>query len=445
MYKKIVCCIMAALFVLSTAALSGCHGENSAAKDTVPEYTEEKNFLIGGWGDPPNSLASYRTAKEMGMDFLFYGGWQYGMGSDGYLQGLQWLEEAGLKAILQTGSGADNGQSTFDMQTDYSQYPAVAAINYWDEPNLSVMGDLDELADWHIEKYGNTDVKFYANLFPYTERIGGSYEEYLEKYCTIMKKVGDATGQDTWLSVDIYPLLSSKYGSTVSTSWLTNFEEVALAGKANGADYLHAFILSTQHGSYRDVTEADFRYQAWVYMAFGVNSFSYFTYVSSSRSDWGTGLVDRQGNPVEPNYSGAKKVNAEIHAIDDVYLSFEWEGMYPVTGTETENLMGGVSQYFYGLKQPLESLEKIKNVTAQKDTLIGQFHDEEGRKGYVVTNFADPYYGEESANQVELEFGNATAVMVCRGGKQEMYRLTDNKMTLDLEAGEGVFLIPLNL
>ena len=444
MKTKIASMALAAVFGIFAAAFAGC-AKDGGPKDTLPDYTQEKTFLIGGWGDPPNNRANYQAAKDMGMDFIFYGGSQYGMGSDGYLQGLLLMEEVGLKAILQTGSGADNGQSEFDKDTDFSQYPAVMALNYWDEPNLERLDALDNLADWHIEKYGDTDVNYYVNLFPYTERIGGSYEEYLDKYCAIMNKVGEATGQDTWLSVDIYPLLSSKYGSTVSTSWLTNLEEVALAAKEYDADYFHSFILATQHGSYRDVSETDFRYQAWVYLAFGANAMSYFTYVSSSRDDWGTGLVDRQGNPVEPNYSGAQKVNAEIHAIDDVYLSFEWEGMYPVTGAETENLMDGVSPYFYNLKQPLTGLDKISSVQAEKDALIGQFHDAEGRKGYVVTNFADPYFEEESANKVELTFTEADTVIVCRGGTQETYRVSGNKLTLDFEAGEGAFLIPLNI
>ena len=444
MKTKIASMALAAVFGIFAAAFAGC-AKDGGPKDTLPDYTQEKTFLIGGWGDPPNNRANYQAAKDMGMDFIFYGGSQYGMGSDGYLQGLLLMEEVGLKAILQTGSGADNGQSEFDKDTDFSQYPAVMALNYWDEPNLERLDALDNLADWHIEKYGDTDVNYYVNLFPYTERIGGSYEEYLDKYCAIMNKVGEATGQDTWLSVDIYPLLSSKYGSTVSTSWLTNLEEVALAAKEYDADYFHSFILATQHGSYRDVSETDFRYQAWVYLAFGANAMSYFTYVSSSRDDWGTGLVDRQGNPDEPNYSGAQKVNAEIHAIDDVYLSFEWEGMYPVTGAETENLMDGVSPYFYNLKQPLTGLDKISSVQAEKDALIGQFHDAEGRKGYVVTNFADPYFEEESANKVELTFTEADTVIVCRGGTQETYRVSGNKLTLDFEAGEGAFLIPLNI
>ena len=437
--KKLLSVAMAATIGLSIFLFSAC---NDTPKDTIPEYGEDKTFLIGAWSDPPKNLSNYKTAKEMGLDFLFFSG---GMGSDLYFDGLEYLEEVGLKAMLTTGS-AISTEVNFDRETDYSEYPAVIGINYWDEPSLKTMENVNELSDWHIEKYKDTDVAFYANLFPYTDKIGGSYQEYLDAYCEIMNKIHEATGQDKWLSVDIYPLLSSKYGSTVSTSWLTNLEEVAIAAQKNDVDYFHSFILSTQHGSYRNLDEDDFRYQFWVNMAFGANSISYFTYVSTSNGSWGSGLVDGQGKPVEPNYSGAKKVNEEIHAIDDVYLSFEWEGMYPVTGSLNEDTMDGVSQYFYNLKNSLTELEKVKKAEATRDTLIGQFHDEEGRKGYVVTNFADPYFkGEDSADTVTLEFENVNTVLVYQNGEKEMYKVSDGKFTLQLAGGEGVFLIPLNI
>ena len=403
--KKLLSIAIAATIGLSMPLFSACGEGGKGPKDTIPEYSEDKTFLIGGWNDPPKTdWSNFDYVKEAGLDFIFYSYYYYGMGTENYLVGLEYLEKIGLKAILQLGSGADSGVVNFDKVTDYSQYPAVLALNYFDEPSLSTMEDLTELADWHIEKYGKSDVNYYVNLFPYTDKIGGSYQEYLDAYCTIMNKVHEATGQDKWLSVDIYPLLSSKYGSTVSTSWLTNLEEVAIAAQKNDVDYFHSFILSTQHGSYRNLDEDDFRYQFWVNMAFGANSISYFTYTTGSNNSWGSGLVDRQGKPVEPNYSGAKKVNEEIHAIDDVYLSFEWEGMYPVTGSLNEDTMDGVSQYFYNLKNSLTELEKVKKAEATRDTLIGQFHDEEGRKGYVVTNFADPYFkGEDSADIVLRE------------------------------------------
>ena len=139
-------------------------------------------------------------------------------------------------------------------------------------------------------------------------------------------------------------------------------------------------------------------------------------------------------------------MNEEIHAIDDVYLSFEWEGMYPVTGSLNEDTLDGESQYFYNLKNSLTELEKIKKAEATRDTLIGQFHDEEGRKGYVVTNFADPYFkGENSADIVTMEFENVNTVLVYQNGEKEMYKVSDGKFTLQLAGGEGVFLIPLNI
>ena len=72
------------------------------------------------------------------------------MGSDLYFDGLEYLEEVGLKAMLTTGS-AISTEVNFDRETDYSEYPAVIGINYWDEPSLKTMENVNELSDWHIE------------------------------------------------------------------------------------------------------------------------------------------------------------------------------------------------------------------------------------------------------------------------------------------------------
>ena len=54
---------MAATVGLSIFLFSAC---NDTPKDTIPEYGEDKTFLIGAWSDPPKNLSNYKTAKEMG-------------------------------------------------------------------------------------------------------------------------------------------------------------------------------------------------------------------------------------------------------------------------------------------------------------------------------------------------------------------------------------------
>lgn len=441
--KKVLACLLSAVLTIAVGtSLVGCGskaGEGTATE--YPVFSTEKTFMIGGWDVATANENDYKTAKDMGLDFVFFGMYS-AMGTDVYKNLLEYMDSIGLKAILQTGSSADdNSKKDFDQETDYSQYPAVWAINYWDEPNKTTMEYVKEYGDWHKGFYKDKDVSFFANLFPYTDKTNyESYADYVKAYCDIMESVGG----HKMLSVDIYPLNQSPEGSIISTSWLTNLEDIAQAGKAYDVDTLHSFILSTQHGSYRTPTEADFRYQIWVDMAYGFNSISYFTYrTGASITNWGEALVDIQGNP-NNSYYWAQKVNSEIHAIDDLYLSYDWNGMYPVTGSENDNTnSAGVSTYFSDLKAPLTSLKAVESVTATQDTLVGEFFDKDGNAGYVVTNFADPYY--ETADTVTMNLKGANRVLVAKNGVIEKYVVLENQFTITLNAGEGAFIVPVML
>ena len=150
-----------------------------------------------------------------------------------------------------------------------------------------------------------------------------------------------------------------------------------------------------------------------------------------------------QGNPTDKYYD-AQQVNKELHAMENVYLSFDWEGVYTVTGSQNEYVdANGVSDYFRRLQYSLNSLEGVKSVEATQDTLIGQFRDAEGNKGFVVANFADPYYGKESADTVTINFEHANRAIICRGTDVKTYEVTDNTLTLNLQAGEGAFVVPV--
>lgn len=61
-------------------------------------------------------------------------------------------------------------------KTDYSKFPAVTAINYWDEPYFSNIERIAELAEEHVEKYGSK-IDVFANLLSQfrDEHFRGTY------------------------------------------------------------------------------------------------------------------------------------------------------------------------------------------------------------------------------------------------------------------------------
>jgi Holliday junction resolvase RusA-like endonuclease len=81
------------------------------------------------------------------------------------------------------------------------------------------------------------------------------------------------------------------------------------------------------------------------------------------------------------------------------------------------------------------------------DVLVGVFEDKDGKNsatdGFIVLNYSDPYYSTKGdSDNVVLTFDNATHALVYKDGKQYVAQLNDGVLSLYLESGEGVFVIP---
>ena len=201
----------------------------------------------------------------------------------------------------------------------------------------------------------------------------------------------------------------------------------------------HFFLQATEHYTYRAVNEEDLRWQFYVYMAFGVKAFTYFTYRTSILEDFSNSCVDaEESGKTYPVYDYAKTVNREMLNFDHVYLNFDWNGTMPILGTQSEQ---DYNMNFDGLNNPLSSIDALKGAQATQDALIGQFKDKAGYDGLVVVNFTDPAYGLK--NTVSLEFKDASKVRVYKKGIAYDYQVLDNRFELELGVGEGVFMIPV--
>ena len=70
--KKLLSIAIAATIGLSMPLFSACGEGGKGPKDTIPEYSEDKTFLIGGWNDPPKTdWSNFDYVKEAGLDFFF--------------------------------------------------------------------------------------------------------------------------------------------------------------------------------------------------------------------------------------------------------------------------------------------------------------------------------------------------------------------------------------
>ena len=87
---------------------------------------------------------------------------------------------------------------------------------------------------------------------------------------------------------------------------------------------------------------------------------------------------------------------------------------------------------------------RIRSFSCRKDAIVGAFKDEEGRDGFMVVNYDAP--SSEETNRIEISFNNCTkAIVIGRDGKKTVTEPQNGKLTLDLKASEGAFIIPLYL
>ena len=431
-----------ALSTVSCSLLPGIEPEqpdNKPQSKKFPEYADDREMLIGGWDSPLNTLEDIQIAKDMGLTHMFLGQNAAKRGTEAYEAALRLYEQVGLKVIVQTTNAFTSKNDPYDP-TDYSQFPAVDFINYWDEPYYSTIDVVAELVKEHYEKYGNTGIGAYGNLLPNSATgafEGHSFKEYVEKWTEeVLMLIPE---EDRWLSIDLYPLEERNGQAYMRSNWLGCIEAAALQAKKSNAK-VHFFLQATEHYNYRAVKEEDIRFQFYVNMAFGVQGFSYFTYGDSFLADFEHSCVSRDGSgTIHDTYYMAQTVNNEIKAFDHVYLNYEWQGTLPIIGKNNE---GGYNTNFDGLTNSLETLDVCNRWDATEDALIGVFKDADGNDGLIVTNFTDPAYRID--NLVRFDFKDVTKIRVYRGGVAYDYEVLNNRFDLELAPGEGVFMILLS-
>ena len=454
--KKLLTLILVAILSVSCFA---CGGKNPDEQGGTPtptgtKPTYEKGEVITVFVD----CAPYPTEARL-LDYKNAGINTYNLTEDanplnsqGYLNTLELCAELGLDVYIRSYDNfgqqeypfANNiGKMYFDnLQFDFKDYPAVKGIYWWDEPNFNQFDEIAvEQVAYHNEHFKD-DYVFHINLFPsyghpdtqlgvQASGNGTAYENYVNGY--VEKVLKNVQGKKT-LSLDHYPMRASATTSYVSSSWLSDLGLVATLAKEYGAIF-NSCIQTYGNGSQmRELQSvADFGFQIYANMALGASSFELYQYTDGHGA---TGLVSGSGE-LHPSYYYVKEILGYVHALEHVYLSFDWQGAMTVYGEEINN----DTDCFFGVQKYVqESLPAIKSVRARTNTLVGHFTDAEKRNGYMISNFADPVVGKTDV--VEIIYDGYTKATVYRNGKEEDVDLVEGKLKLILEKGEGAFVVP---
>ncbi len=337
---------------------------------------------------------------------------------------------------------------------NYLKDSMVNALGFYqnDEPSLSEIDGMTAIADWQNENA--PDKMFHVNLYPSyasSSVIGSNYSTYVQKYVdTVLARVN---GPKT-LSIDYYALSNESYfgglytgANVLRENYLSDLSIIASAAKTyNETTGITSKITTsmaiqafnhTDDNKQRDIQSlADINFQVNTALAFGAKQLEYFAYESNNVYH---GMVNENtatgGEVADGVYDYVKTVNTNVNKWGHIITAFDWQGIY---AHEQESNGELSKQEDFTSSLTLAQLNGISAITTTKDTLVSEFKDEEGRYGYMVTNFTDPI--DNQSDSVTVTLKDAEEALVYQNGK--VATKIASGATITLNAGEGAFIIP---
>lgn len=471
--KKALAGIMAASMFVA-AGCGGPAGDNIGRDpDNPPVYESEKTFRTAAWSLPPNANTGYGI-YETNPDYATVENWQimkdcgfeYALPTSDYtdehiFNTLEKAEAVGMKVLVrdysafgiqqtiaQGGSYAE-ARENFRKKGDeikarydkFKKYSSFAGILAYDEPDSTLFPAIAAAQDWFLKYF--PEYEFYVNLLPNyatpKQLFGNDSDKgytYADHVSMFMEEVNPML-----VSYDHYALLRDAFDvKYLLDDFLYNLYLFAEQSKANDVPF---YIYLQTMGFYENVpleNYADFAWQCYTSMAFGVTGIQCFCYWTlleeEALNNVRDGIVDRDGT-ILPSYYIVQDVFKEIKAFEKVYMSFAWDGFKLFEGSLVENEM-----FRYIRDGQLEKLLGVQEVSTDQDIVIGQFLDKDGYPGFMVSNQSSPF--DLLNATVTMTFDkDVTFAEVFAKGEKEMVKLDDHKLTLELGSGEGFFVIPL--
>lgn len=409
-------------------------------------YETGKTFFIGGHTAPTATEEAYERLAASGIEYIILYTHENltAASEDFYKTPFELGEKYGIKILPYTNNlGADDFTTTnYNIQGKsfceyWMQYESFGGLIVYDEPTAGTLAELTAIHDKIeacIERYKEQcpNKAWYVNLNPIyansdTQLGDLTYTEYVEMFSDVVYKPTEGTGA-IWC--DIYPLYTT---GELHSNWLKNLEILRAEADEQGVE-LQLYIQSIDWGTHRVTTEADLRFQTYVSMAYGAVGISYFTYQTpywTSVYESSTALIDENGNATAV-YTGAQEVNKEIKRLDGVYLGFDWKAV----------IASGSCANFTNCTNMETAYGSLQSVTSTEEAIVGCFENANGEEGYLAVNFTDPQNAQ--SNAVTLTFSSAVKkAYVYIDGVQTEVEVENGVLTLQLEAGEGQFVIPL--
>ena len=438
------------------------------SKNNIPQFSNKQFELSGFWAPNELSVASLDLYKKAGFNTLAFINhslsWtsdnQYYLGSNRTMKALELCKKVGLDAIICYNDLIGNavhganymGDTPFSKHDLYGNYKdIIVGVHIVDEPDLSYMNSTSKssMIEDFKKVYPNTDYivnlmpkQFYANLKSDGKNSDfKSYEEmvavYEEKYMQHFS--------NSYISVDVYPFRDVP---TFNISEIVdNYNIVAKSAKKFGVK--PAYILQSSAGGaekFVDMSEGDLRLEINAALAYGADALQYYCYSvppNSNNTPMYKYCILNTDNTPSPIYYSLQKIHKEIQSYASVILSYDWDMAIGRSGYEKSHCFVKNIEYDQNFKQiKFDNAKHFVEATASYDLLISRFTNKNHGEAYMFANVADRH-----ANNVNISLRNCTAVAIYGengfNGTPETVKLENGKLNLNLEYGEGAFVVPV--
>ncbi|MDR0298902.1 MAG: hypothetical protein LBI13_02310 [Streptococcaceae bacterium] len=409
------------------------------------ESTSLKSFFISAWygplsQDPVQNNIYFQAIRNAGFNNIIMD--TYPTSSTNLNLELTAAQNNNISLMLHDPNISLTASSLSFSQSDYYKTVDTTYGNLIsDEPNYKNFKDLAKIKDQYLQNVPNKF--FYVNLYPNyaAENIlyGAQdpkegtmkYEDYVRSFIKIVKP--------SVLSYDYYPFPSN---GGVNTGYLQNIQFMATEAKMKNLPLWITIQAIGNEGSLRQPNTEDIRWQIFSSLAYGVQGISYFSYGSPQAFGASMyGLIDSKRNQT-PLYSAAKNVNTEIRSFEKVFLNYKWEGTLVYSPkTQTANT---ITENIAQLKGQIKSTPRIKSYSSDRSILIGTFKNDDNKynkDAFMITNFEEDNLSP--ANNLSITLKNAKRALIYISGEKKIIDLKEGKLNLTLEAGQGVYAVPL--
>ncbi len=323
------------------------------------------------------------------------------------------------------------------MVNDYKCYPSLHSYFVTDEPSSK---DFKAIAELRQALHSiDPEHEAYVNLFPNyasAKQLGNdSYSEHIEEFIkTVAPEI---------VSYDHYHFMVTNAGEIKAENvdererlireaavnkveragFFDNFEIVRELSLKYDIPYM-LIVLLVAHGPYRNLTEAELRWEAFQSLAYGASRLSYFTYWTPGKNHdkddfwkWNNAMISQNGEKTE-HYFIVKDLNPEVMAIGDRLMGKKSIGVFH-TASSPENQ----TKLFKGFG-------RISKIEGDAVT-VGFFED-----GYAII-----------ANR---SFTDTSDIMIHTSARMSIFDTYENEMmsfdcengkySVSLDAGDGMLV-----